>query len=58
MRGCLDWGVRGEKGSDSRVMAVELGLKGEQGWVLRGGRKDQVAQERGERVPVSQGPIQ
>ena len=57
MGGSLDWGVRGEEGSESREMAVEPSLEGEQGWELRGGGKDQVAQEGSEGIPVGQGPV-
>ena len=31
MGGSLDWGVKGEEGSESREMAVKPSLKGEEG---------------------------
>ena len=43
MGGSLDWGVRGEEGSESREMAVEPSLKRKQGWELRGGGKVQIS---------------
>ena len=57
VRGSFDCGVGGEEGDEGREMAVEPGLEREQGWKLRGGGEDQIAQKGGERVPVSQDPI-